>query len=207
MGKDIRPIDLQRRQLAEIERNPEKALKEPSDDAASASEKKKKEKVAAPDLFRDLQQSLSGFGSADFHIRKHARRAEYEQQKQYAEEDRQAAEAAEFARKRKELEEKDSAKTAKNRERRKKRKGNGKLQAKGAEMVRQDSEEPATASVPAASATTPIEPDTTDVSKASTVQRDALVQPVGQDQPNDGVARDSRATRGSTLVIVDDDFI
>jgi hypothetical protein len=120
MGKELRPIDVQRQQLAALGRNPEQVLKEPREE--KPVEKSKKEKVAAPDLFRDLERSLSGFGSAEFHILKHARRAEYDKQKQYAEEDKKAADAADFERKRKELEIKDNAKRAKNRERRKKRK-------------------------------------------------------------------------------------
>lgn len=122
-------VDKQRKQLEELAKNPERALKELQHARATAKRQNDevetvpdKVYVPPPPTFVDFMRNRPSTASAEFHEYKKIMRKEMDRKERLASEEKAEKEAEEFEQRNNTWRNRDQDKTQKNRERRKKRK-------------------------------------------------------------------------------------
>lgn len=117
------PIQIQRKQLEQLLKNPNKPVKIPKGSA------QKRTVSPPPEIVSNVPGSSAGAGSGEFYVYKKARRKEYERLKIFEEEAKEEEEQKEFEKQKWKNEKRDAEKLNKNRLKRLKRKQSKKKSA------------------------------------------------------------------------------
>jgi hypothetical protein len=112
----LTPIELQRRQIEKILKNPEKHIQLPEEIAAAKPSREPK------DFIRNIGGSCAGAGSGDFHVYRASRRREYARLAELNEQLKREQENKEFQERMEKRRREDEAREAKNRAKRQRKK-------------------------------------------------------------------------------------